>query len=94
MAAEKASTASSADGAQDACHLPDMLQVAQSIRAGLISPSTIFRKLGTASRKNKLYFAFRELGPVVRSTFLLKYIGDEDLSRIIQAAQNKCEGFS
>jgi len=29
-----------------ACHLPDMLQVAQSIQAGRISPSTILRKLG------------------------------------------------
>ena len=77
-----------------ACHLPDMLQVAQSIRAGRISPSTILRKLGTASRKNKLYFAFRELGRVVRTTFLLEYIGDEELRRIIQAAQNKCEGFN
>ena len=77
-----------------ACHLPDMLQVAQSIRAGRISPSTILRKLGTSSRKNKLYFAFRELGRVVRTTFLLEYIGDEDLRRIIQAAQNKCEGFN
>lgn len=77
-----------------ACHLPDMLQVVQSIRAGRISPSTILRKLGTASRKNKLYFAFRELGRVVRTTFLLEYIGDEDLRQIIQAAQNKCEGFN
>lgn len=77
-----------------ACHLPDMLQVAQSIRAGRISPSTILRKLGTASRKNKLYFAFRELGRVVRTTFLLEYIGDEELRHIIQAAQNKCEGFN
>jgi TnpA family transposase len=77
-----------------ACHLPDMLQVAQSIRAGRISSSTILRKLGTASRKNKLYFAFRELGRVVRTTFLLEYIGDEELRRIIQAAQNKCEGFN
>lgn len=77
-----------------ACHLPDMLQVAQSIRAGRISPSTILRKLGTASRKNKLYFAFRELGRVIRTTFLLEYIGDEDLRRVVQSAQNKCEGFN
>jgi TnpA family transposase len=77
-----------------ACHLADMLQVAQSIRAGRISPSAILRKLGTASRKNKLYFAFRELGRVVRTIFLLEYIGDEELRRIIQAAQNKCEGFN
>ena len=77
-----------------ACHLPDMLQVAQSIRAGRISPSTILRKLGTASRKNKLYFAFRELGRVVRTVFLLEYISNDELRRIIQAAQNKCEGFN
>ena len=77
-----------------ASHLPDMLQVAQSIRAGRISPSTILRKLGTASRKNKLYFAFRELGRVVRTVFLLEYISNDELRRIIQAAQNKCEGFN
>lgn len=71
-----------------------MLQVAQSIRAGRISPSTIPRKLGTASRKNKRYFAFRELGRVVRTIFLLEYISDEGLRRVTQAAQNKCEGFN
>jgi TnpA family transposase len=71
-----------------------LLQVAQSIRAGRISPSSILRKLGTASRKNKLYFAFRELGRVIRTTFLLEYIGDEDLRRVVQSAQNKCEGFN
>jgi TnpA family transposase len=49
-------------GGNVAYHLSDMLQVAQSIRTGRISPSTILRKLDTASRKNKLYFVFREVG--------------------------------
>lgn len=75
-------------------HLPDMLQVAQSIQAGRVSPSTILRKLGSASRKNKLYYAFRELGRVVRTGFLLEYICNSELRQIIQAAQNKCEGFN
>jgi TnpA family transposase len=75
-------------------HLPDMLQVAQSIRAGRISPSIVLRKLGTASRKNKLYYAFRELGQVIRTISLLEYISDHELRRIIQSAQNKCEGFN
>lgn len=75
-------------------HLPDMLQVAQSIQAGWVSPSTILRKLGSASRKNKLYYAFRELGRVVRTGFLLEYICNSELRQIIQAAQNKCEGFN
>ncbi len=77
-----------------ACHLPDLWQVAQSIRAGRLQPSTILRKLGTASRKNKLYYAFRELGRVVRTIFLLDYISNPELRRLIQAAQNKCEGFN
>ena len=75
-------------------HFPDMLRIALSIKAGKISPSTILRRLGTKSRKNKLYFAFRELGRVVRTCFLLKYIGDVDIRRMVQSATNKSEEFN
>ncbi|WP_136419061.1 Tn3 family transposase [Herbaspirillum sp. ST 5-3] len=75
-------------------HLPDMLRIALSIKAGKITPSTILRRLGTASRKNKLYFAFRELGRVVRTEFLLRYIADGELRKTIQAATNKSEEFN
>lgn len=71
-----------------------MLRIALSIKAGKITPSTILRRLGTASRKNKLYFAFRELGRVVRTEFLLKYIGDVELRKAMQAATNKSEEFN
>src|SRR4029453_8050856 len=46
-------------------HLPDMLRVAISISQGRIRSSMILRKLGTYSRKNKLSWAFCELGGVV-----------------------------
>lgn len=75
-------------------HLPDMLRVAISIKVGKITPSMILRRLGTYSRKNKLYFAFRELGRVVRTQFLLKYINDVELRRTIHAATNKSEEFN
>ncbi len=75
-------------------HLPDMLRIALSIKAGKISPSTILRRLGTKSRKNKLYFAFRELGRAIRTRFLLKYIGDVDIRRMVQSATNKSEEFN
>lgn len=75
-------------------HLPDMLRIALSIKAGKITPSTILRRLGTASRKNKLYFAFRELGRVVRTEFLLRYISDLELRKTIQAATNKSMDFT
>jgi TnpA family transposase len=75
-------------------HYPDMLRVVISIKAGKITPSLILRRLGTASCKNKLYFAFRELGRAVRTQFLLNYINDIELRRTIQAATNKSEEFN
>lgn len=74
-------------------HYEDMLRVAVSIKAGMITPSTLLRRLGSASRKNKLYFAFRELGRVRRTLFLLRYINDPELRRTIHAETNKTEEF-
>lgn len=59
-----------------------------------MSPSTILRRLGTHSRKNKLYFAFQELGKVVRSAYLLKYIRDPDLRRKVNHATTVSEAFN
>jgi len=75
-------------------HFPDMLRVALSIKAGKITASTLLRKLSTYSRKNRLYQAFRELGRAIRTGYLMKYIGDEELRSTIQAATNKSEGFN
>ena len=71
-----------------------MLRVAVSIKLGKITASTILRRLGTYSRKNKLYFAFRALGKVVRTGFLLNYINDVELLQIINAATNKNDLFN
>jgi TnpA family transposase len=74
--------------------LPDMLRVAVSVKLGRVAPSTILRRLGTYSRKNRLYVAFRELGRVVRTIFLLRYLSDPELRRMIHAATNKSEAFN
>ena len=57
-------------------------------------PSTILRRLAAYSRKNKLYFAFGDLGRVVQTPFLLDYISDIELRRTIQAATNKSQAFN
>jgi TnpA family transposase len=75
-------------------HLRDMFRIALSIKAGRLTPSTILRRLGTKSRKNKLYFAFRELGRVVRTRYLLKYIDDVETRKMVQSATNKSEEFN
>lgn len=75
-------------------HLPDMLQVAISIKLGVLTPSTLLKRLGTYSRKNKVYFAFRELGKVIRTLFLLDYIDKPELRHTINAETNKSEEFN
>lgn len=60
----------------------------------LNKPSIILRRLGTYSRKNKLYWASRELGKVVRTMFLLRYIDDVEVRQTIHAAPNKSEEFN
>jgi TnpA family transposase len=75
-------------------HLPDMLRVAVSISLGTVRSSTILRKLGTESRKNELYVAFRELGRVVRTLFLLRFINEEDLRQTIHASTNTVETWN
>jgi hypothetical protein len=59
-----------------------------------VNHSASLRRLATYSRKNKLYFAFSELGRVVRTAFLLDYISDIELRHTIQAATNKSEAFN
>ena len=74
-------------------HWKDLMQVVISIQHGKILPSMILQKLGTNSRKNKLYKAFRELGRVIRTIFLLNYVNSEDMRQKIQAATNKVESL-
>lgn len=56
--------------------------------------STIRKRLGSFSRKNRLYFAFREIGRAVRTIFLLSYISDPAMRSLIQGGINKSEGFN
>lgn len=72
----------------------EMLKVAVSIKAGRLLPSTVLRRLGSYSRHNKVYRAFRELGRVVRTEFLLNYVSDLELRREILGALNKSEDFN
>jgi len=75
-------------------HLTDMQRVAVSILEGRISPSFILRRLTSGTRKNKLYYAFQELGKVVRSAYLLKYLRKPELRRTVNHATTVSERFN
>ncbi|XZM35510.1 Tn3 family transposase (plasmid) [Clostridium perfringens] len=75
-------------------HYKDLFQVVLSIKAGKFLPSTLLRKLNNNSRKNKLYQAFRELGNVIRTLYLLEFISNVELREKITESTNKVEAYN
>ena len=71
-----------------------MFQAALSIQAGRVMPSMLLRKLGTYARKNLLYRAFRELGRIQRTMFLLRLISAPGIRRAIRAEITKIEAYN
>jgi hypothetical protein len=74
-------------------HWTDLLRTAISIREGRLSSVTLLRRLGNHSRKNRLYRAFRELGRVIRTITLLRYLSEPELREQITAITNRTEAF-
>jgi TnpA family transposase len=66
------------------------MQVVLSIREGRLSSTLLLRRLGTESRKNNIYKAFRELGRVIRTIMLLRFISEPELT----TATNKVEAYN
>jgi len=52
------------------------------------------RKFNSKSKKNKLYFAFRELGRAIRTTYLLHYVDDSTTKKMVNAGTCKSEEFN
>ncbi len=74
-------------------HYHDLMRVVLSIKAGKVMPSTLLRKLGSYSKKNRLYQAFLELGKVIRTMFLLDYISNVRMRSEITAITNIVEKY-
>ncbi len=77
-----------------ATHARDMIQVVLSIQAGRVMPSMLLRKLGTYSRRSLLYRAFRELGRIERTLFLLRFFSSTEVRRVIRAETTKIEAYN
>jgi TnpA family transposase len=75
-------------------HWQDLMQVILSIHTGKLLPSWLLQKLATDNPKNKLYKAFKELGCVIRSMFLLKFVSTPPLRHDIQDATSKMESYN
>src|SRR5690242_1083517 len=71
-----------------------LMRVAMSVREGAISSSTLPKRLRSGSRKNATYTAFREVGRVIRTVQLPRYLSDAPLRRRVTAATNKVKAFN
>ena len=67
------------------------MQVVLSIRRGVVLPSMLLRKLGTQIGEAGSDCAFRELGRVERTLFLLRFVSDPQTRRTIRAETTKIE---
>jgi TnpA family transposase len=74
-------------------HWKEFLRVAVAIQSGRVTPSWVLTRLNSYSRRNKLYRAFRELGRVFRTLYLLRWIDDDDLRRTVTHEANKVEHY-
>lgn len=72
----------------------DVMQVAISIAEGKVSSPRLLRKLGSYSRRNKLYFAAKATGEVIRTIYLLRWISSLELRREVTANTNKMEAYN
>ena len=90
----------SVEAAAAAANRATLLKLVPSQQAAIDSAyqtalsAMLLRKLGNDSRKNRLYQAFRELGRVVRTVFLLQYLSDPQLRQQITARTNKVEAYN
>jgi hypothetical protein len=72
-----------------ATHVRDMILVALSIQAGRVMPSMLLRKLGTYSRRSLLYRAFRDLGRVERTLFLIRFVSSVEIPSVPKPPRSK-----
>jgi TnpA family transposase len=75
-------------------HYLDVMRVVLSIQEGKISSATLLRRLSTYSRRNNFYKAFREVGRVIRTVQLLRFLSDPQLRRRTTAETNKVESYN
>ena len=52
------------------------------------------RRLSSNSRRNQIYKAFREVGRVMRTVALLRFLADSGLRARVTAATNKAEAYN
>ena len=73
-------------------HWDDLLRLAGSLKLGVVRAAGLTRTLQTNDRPTRLARALQELGRLVKTLYLLRYIDDEAYRRRILIQLNRHEG--
>ncbi len=73
-------------------HWDDLLRLAGSLKLGVVRAAGLTRTLQTNDRPTKLARALQELGRLVKTLYLLRYVDDEAYRRRILIQLNRNEG--
>lgn len=74
-------------------HWKDLMQVAISIQQGRVASPMLLRKLSHEGRHNRLFAAARELGRVLRTVYLLRWVSQKEMRQEVTATTNKIESY-
>jgi len=72
-------------------HWDTLLRLVVSLKQKHVTASTLLRRLNSYSQQHPVYLALRELGRVVRTEFLLRYMDDQSLRKRIDDQLDKLE---
>jgi TnpA family transposase len=71
----------------------DLLRVAGSLKLGWVTASLLISKLHAMPKQNALVKSLQEYGRLVKTTFILRYLGSEEFRRQINRQLNKGEAL-
>jgi TnpA family transposase len=72
-------------------HWRETIRLVASLKAGVVAPSAMLRKLAAYRRQNQLDLALQELGRIERTLFMLDCLESPELRRRCHAGLNKSE---
>lgn len=72
-------------------HWGDIVRLVASLKAGVVAPSAMLKKLAAYERQNQLDLALAEMGRICRTLFMLDWLEAPALRRRCHAGLNKSE---
>ena len=70
----------------------EVLRFITTIKLKITTASQLFKRLNSYSKQHALYKALKELGKIIKTLFILKYVDDTKFRQAIEKQLNKVEG--